>query len=71
MSLFVSLDRGSVDQNAYIHITEGVMVEYDGDVQDRGRMEQSRFDRLHELRAELDEKAQQAIWAAHRLGKSS
>jgi hypothetical protein len=71
MSLFASLDRGSVNQNAYIYITESVIVEYAGDIQDRGRMEQSSFDRLHELRAELDEKAQQEVWAAHRPGKSS
>jgi hypothetical protein len=70
-SLFASLDDGFMAPKSYVHITQSVTVDCADDFWDVGRMERSSYERLHELRAELDEKVQQEAWVSRRPGKSS
>jgi hypothetical protein len=59
-----------VDSNAYLHITESVMVDYADWIEDMGMMERDSFEHLHALRAARNKEARQEPWKHRGRGKS-
>jgi hypothetical protein len=61
-------DRPLAD-NAYLHITESVMVDCADWIKDKGMMEQASFEHLHELRAARNKEARQEPWNNRERGR--